>query len=357
MIILYRDELREYDFGEGHPFRGDRFESFIRFLRRMAPEGLYEILEAEFADDEDLKVICEEEYIEFNKEFFEKHTNGRFLRYHSMDNFPGRGAGRIERAARLIVAQAKLACEMIAAEDVDKVVSIGGGLHHAKRNYGEGFCIYNDVAFSAKYLMEKYGFERIMILDTDAHAGNGTMEYFYDDSRVLFVDIHQDPRTIYPGTGFVHQIGVRHGEGFTVNIPLPVHSGDESYRIVFDEVVEPLVEEFQPEIILRNGGSDPHFADELTNLQMTVKGFRMIGEKVRRISEICDGREIDFIASGYNRVVLPNCWFSLISGLAGWKTRVEEPVNLRVRQEPLEEVEKMVEEVKSTLKEYWKCFS
>jgi len=141
----------------------------------------------------------------------------------------------------------------------------------------EGFCIYNDVAFTATYLLEKYNFEKILILDTDAHAGNGTAEYFRTDPRVLFVDIHQDPRTIYPGTGFASDIGADSGKGFSVNIPLPIYAGDESYKLVFDEIILPLTGEFKPQIIVRNGGSDPHFNDGLTHLGLTIAGFRMVG--------------------------------------------------------------------------------
>ncbi len=109
--------------------------------------------------------------------------------------------GKVEEAARLIVGQAKMACDLVQSGQYQKVISIGGGMHHAKQRFGEGFCIYNDVAFAALYLIEKYQLDRVMVLDTDAHAGNGTAEYFRANPKILFVDIHQDPRTIYPGTG------------------------------------------------------------------------------------------------------------------------------------------------------------
>ena len=95
----------------------------------------------------------------------------------------------------------------------------GGGLHHAKPDFGEGFCVYNDVVICARYVMEKFSLDRVLVLDTDAHAGNGTCLAFYDDPRVLFVDLHQG--SIYPGTGFEDEIGKGKGEGFIVNVPLP----------------------------------------------------------------------------------------------------------------------------------------
>jgi len=132
------------------------------------------------------------------------------------------------------------------------------------------------------YLMKKHGLERVLILDTDAHAGNGTSEYFYSNPKILFIDVHQDPMTLYPGTGFASDIGSGEGRGFTINVPLPVDAGYDSYQLVFEEIIEPLTEEFKPQIIIRNGGSDPHFDDGLTQLGLPVRGFRMIGERVRK---------------------------------------------------------------------------
>ena len=123
------------------------------------------------------------------------------------------------------------------------------------------------------------------------------------------------PETLYPGTGFANQIGAGKGGGFIHNIPMQVSAGYESYKLVFESLVEPIVQEFQPQIIVRNGGSDPHFSDGLTNLGLSVKGFRMIGEKVRKMANVCDGKVIDLIASGYNREVLPYAWLALICGL------------------------------------------
>ncbi len=361
--ILYRPELREYNFGSGHPFEGNRFEVFPDFLQRKLPPGNnYRIIPANPAADEDLLLICRKDYIDFTKEFFRAANLGpvsadRFSQFHSGDNFPARHPGKIEEAARLIVGQAKAAADLVQSGEYKKAVSIGGGLHHAKRAYGEGFCLYNDVAFTALYLLQKHGLERVLILDTDAHAGNGTMEYFYEEPRVLFIDLHQDPRTIYPGTGFADQTGAGPGKGFTVNIPLPPYAGDDSYRLAFESIVEPVALEFQPQVIIRNGGSDPHFADGLTNLGLTLEGFRMIGEKTRSMAdELCDGRQIDLIASGYNKKVLPYAWLTLISGMSGIPVDLKEPEPIPAGLQTgaaFKDTKKVVGEVKQTLKDYW----
>ena len=258
-----------------------------------------------------------------------------------------------------MIGEVKMGADLIQAGKYEKVVCIGGNMHHAKPSYGEGFCIYNDNAFVAKHLMRNYGLERILILDTDAHDGNGTCEYFYEDPRVLFIDLHQDPRTLYPGTGFASQIGEEKGKGYTINIPVPIYAGYDSYRLVFEEVVLPVTNEFKPQIIIRNGGSDPHFADGLTNLGLPVKGFQMIGENVREMSKICQGKVIDIIGSGYNEEVLPYAWLALISGLAGFKIKIEEPVPIpqRFQIDPSrEDTKNIIEMVKGYHKDYWRCF-
>jgi acetoin utilization protein AcuC len=198
-----------------------------------------------------------------------------------------------------------------------------------------------------------------MVLDTDAHAGNGTAEYVRNNPKVLLVDIHQDPSTIYPGTGFASDIGADGGRGFTVNIPLPVFAGNASYLLTFNEIILPLTQEFKPQIIIRNGGSDPHFNDGLTNLRVTIAGFRVIGDKVREMAEICQGKQIDLMASGYNNQVLPYAWLSLLSGIADFPITVEEPEPIPPQLEHdlvLPETEKVLEEVKKYQHAYWKCF-
>jgi len=366
--ILYGDEVKGYDFGAGHPFRGDRFEVFLPFLKHHLVEGRdFRLLDADPATEDDLLLICHREYIEFSETFYRAaHSgtaspgkfSGTFFRFHSIDNVPSRESGPIEEAARKIVGQGRAACDLVQGGAFSKIVSLGGGLHHAKPSYGEGFCVYNDVAFCGRYLMKAYGLERIVILDTDAHAGNGTCAYFYDDPRILFIDLHQDPSTIYPRTGYPRDIGTGEGTGYTVNIPMPVGAGDESYARVFDSVVEPLVQEFRPQILIRNGGSDPHFADRLTQLGLSTAGFRMIGDRVRKMAETCGGKVIDLLTSGYNLEVLPDAWLSLIAGLASLGLKVEEPWPgaPRTRMDPgLEGTLETVGEVKRYLRPYWKC--
>ncbi len=365
--ILYREELKEYDFGVGHPFRGDRYEIFPKVLRKYVPEaGNYRIVVADACTEDDLRLICSQDYIDFCKGYYGAASRGEvysrsmdFPRYQSLDNLPRGRPGKLEEAARFAVGQAKKATALVVEDREEIVICIGGNLHHAKPNYGEGFCIYNDNAFAAKYLLDHYGLKRIMVLDTDAHHGNGTCEYFYTDPRVLFVDLHQDPSTLYPGVGFANDIGQGEGKGFTINVPMPVYAGLDSYRIAFEEVVEPVAREFKPQVIIRNGGSDPHFADGLTNLGLPIEGFKMIGEKMRNLTQECGCAEIDIIGSGYNIEVLPSAWLALVSGLANFGVEVEEPVPVPqqfVQDLVADDTARVVQRVRGYLKDYWACF-
>ncbi len=365
LAFLYSDELKEYDFGPGHPFRGDRFQNFLPYLKKqLPPENNYVLLTAGEATDEDLLRICREDYIEFTRKYYAAAHVGRdydddFYLFQSGDNMPIGRPGNVEMAARVVVGQAKKAADLVMTGKYQKVVSIGGGLHHAKSAYGEGFCLYNDVAFCAKYAQEVYKLDRVLVLDSDAHAGNGTADYLFRSPNFLFIDIHQDPMTIYPGTGFAEDIGDGDGKGFKMNIPMPVYAGNRSYALAFDELIMPVVAEFKPQLIIRNGGSDPYFEDGLTRLGLTAAGFRMMGDHVRQMSEICGGKQIDLIASGYNPDVLPQIWFALLSGIAPFDVPVVEPrpIPARLQADFAYETSKtVVEQVKNHLRPYWKCF-
>ncbi|XOA42633.1 MAG: hypothetical protein ACKKMO_02375 [Candidatus Nealsonbacteria bacterium] len=369
--LVYNPEIKNYSFGKGHPFTSERFENFIDFAKKKLPnfKDIFEQIIPELATEKDLRLIHSQKYIDVIKKASKGIIIPDILRYATTDNFdPSTGylPRGIDKAARMAVGTSLKAANLVFGHSAElsrsqdkfkKAISLGGGLHHAKREKGEGFCIYNDVAICAKTLLKK-GLKRILILDTDAHAGNGTSEAFYDENQVLFIDIHQNPATLYPGTGFINEIGTGKGQGFTINIPLSPGASDKSYQYVFEKIIFPIAEEFKPEIIIRNGGSDPYFADGLTNLGLTLDGFRIIGEKVRMLAaKICGGKEIDLIASGYNQKILPSAWLSLISGLLDLKMKLKEPQKpIFPKDFKLRETKETVKEIKNYLKEYWKCF-
>jgi acetoin utilization protein AcuC len=351
--VVYSDDIKGYDFGPGHPFRSDRYTNFMNLLRSRFDS--HREIEPRRASDQELQLVHERGYI---RDLVAASEGAWVPSYTYMSPDTPLQPG-MERAARFIVGASMTAAEMVWQSDVVHAIGVGGGLHHARSNYAAGFCIYNDVAICALNLLENHGLKRVLVLDTDAHAGDGTCHILYQEPRVLLIDLHQDPRTLYPGTGFAHEIGEGRGKGFTVNVPMPPGASDEAYEYALDHVFAPLAEEFQPQIIIRNGGSDPHYADELTDLGVTLQGFAMIGRKLKEVAErVCGGRRVDLLGSGYNQTVLPSGWLAFVAGAAGVDIALKEPYVLTVQRDSgLGDTQRVVEEVKRNLRGYWRCFT
>jgi acetoin utilization protein AcuC len=196
-------------------------------------------------------------------------------------------------------------------------------------------------------------------LDTDAHQGNGTMDIFYSNPKVLFISVHQDPRTLYPGKGFTWEIGKNEGKGYTVNLPMPPYASTKQYDIVFGEVIEPIVKEYGPELIIRNGGSDPYYADTLTNLGLDLEGLHKLGKNVRDLSDETCGKLLDMMVSGYGQMVIYG-WLSLFCGVTGLDAEVKNISPEEADQMPSANNDKltrytetMVKDLKTHLKDYW----
>ena len=347
IAIVYHDEIAGYDFGPGHPFRGDRFRRFMDLIedRGLLSDPRVELVEPDAATDDDLRLVHSDEYIE---EVVSR--SGLFLPISGDTPL----SPSIVKSARLIVGTSLRAGELVASGAVEVAEGVGGGLHHAGRGYGGGFCVFNDVAACARSMLERHGMERVLVFDTDVHAGNGTMDIFYDEPRVLFVSVHQDPKTIYPRTGFIEQTGSGPGEGYTVNVPLPPGAGDDCMQAVLERVFKPLAKEFRPQAIVRNGGSDPHFLDGLGSLNLTLGGLRTIGEAVAEAAANSKCGVVDLCCSGYNPATVAEGWLAIISGVTGidmaLKERAPPP---RASRKLLAETVRVIDELKGVLREHW----
>jgi len=350
--IVYDEKYAKYDLGPGHPFRGDRFINAMRFFEDQGVFRLPNIisLSPKPVTRQELLKVHDEGYVDLIFRLGEKS------RPYDIETPV---SPEILEAVMLIIGGAIESGKAVFEGKVNRAVAIGCGYHHAGRNYGGGFCLFNDIAMLTEFLREKYGLKRIMILDYDVHFGNGTSDIYYSDPNVLFISLHQDPRTLYPGTGFVNQIGKDAGKGYNVNVPLPPGTSDETYLYALKETFVPLAEEFEPEIILANGGSDPHFADMLGSLSLTVNGFFKISKTIVDAAEkVCHGRVVLMPGSGYNPDVLPPCWYALTAGVIGLETiNISDPYTPPVEPRGVRlEVENMLAELKQILRPYWKCF-
>ena len=175
--------------------------------------------------------------------------------------------------------------------------------HHAVRDRAMGFCIFNNVAIAGEFALSKFNLNRVLIADFDVHHGNGTQDAFYADPKVLYFSTHQYP--FYPGTGWMDEIGTGAGEGTTVNFPMAAGWGDEEYLRAFNEVLVPVARRFQPELILVSAGFDPHWADHLATMKVTITGFAQMTTILKELAaELCQGRLVFTLEGGYNlRVV------------------------------------------------------
>ncbi len=168
-----------------------------------------------------------------------------------------------------------------------------------------GFCLFNNIAIAAEYLIAQHGYERIAIVDFDVHHGNGTQHLFEDRADVLFVSLHEHPTHLYPGTGFVHERGTGAGEGHTVNIPLDPHADDERLRYVVREHVLPRVRDYGPQFLLVSAGFDAAADDQLAHLNITPQGFEWMTRQLKEAAEsCCEGRMVSVLEGGYDLRVL-----------------------------------------------------
>jgi acetoin utilization deacetylase AcuC-like enzyme len=171
--------------------------------------------------------------------------------------------------------------------------------HHAVHNRAMGFCLFNNVAIAAKYALHRFKLSRVLIADFDVHHGNGTQDAFYTDPRVLYFSTHQYPH--YPGTGAMDEVGSGEGEGTTINFPMPAGCGDEEYLRAFEEVLAPVSQRFQPQLILVSAGFDPHWSDQLAMMQVTISGFAQMTMTLKKLAEqLCGGRLVFTLEGGYN---------------------------------------------------------
>jgi len=220
--------------------------------------------------------------------------------------------------------------------------------HHATFDQSMGFCIFNNIAVAAKYALAEYKFERIAIIDFDVHHGNGTQEAFYSDPRVLYVSTHQFPH--YPGTGRVEDTGTGEGKGTTLNIPMPVGCGDAQFNEVFNQLITPAVSRYHPQVILVSAGYDPHWADELAQMQMTTTGFAGTVKMIKQLAdELCGGKLVFTLEGGYNLEALSTSIKATFDVLLG-KPAIEDVLGPSKRNLPVPDISLLINQVKKVHK-------
>jgi len=184
--------------------------------------------------------------------------------------------------------------------------------HHAMTvaHGNRGFCNINNEAILIEYLRRKYGLRRIAIVDTDVHHGDGTQEIYYHDPDVLFISFHQDGRTLYPGSGFVDELGGPAAAGTTINIPLAPYTTGEGILYILENLILPILEEFKPELVVNSAGQDNHYSDPLANMRFTATGYAELNRRLAPHIAVLEG--------GYSvETALPYINLALIMAMAG----------------------------------------
>ena len=190
--------------------------------------------------------------------------------------------------------------------------------HHAETSRAFGFCFINNIAVAADHLVNDVGLERVLIVDYDAHHGNGTQNTFYDTDKVLYIGLHQDGRTLFPGSGFPNELGAGKGEGYTVNLSMYPGAGDISYERAFEKVIGPIAKSYSPEFVLVSVGYDGHFGDPLTSLGLTTGGLAMMNSRLNKIAQTyAKGRLAFFLEGGYSLDIVGHGSLNLVEELAG----------------------------------------
>jgi acetoin utilization deacetylase AcuC-like enzyme len=202
--------------------------------------------------------------------------------------------------------------------------------HHAEPDRAMGFCLLNNVALAARYLQKVRGVGRVMIVDVDAHHGNGTQTVFYDDDSVLYVSTHRFPA--YPGTGTVGEIGRGRGKGFTVNIPMDKGAGDRAFAVIIQRIIAPLAHGFRPDFILVSLGFDLYLHDRLGGMTVTPEGYGMITAMILRMAELeCRGRIAFVLEGGYSVKGIEACGLRFLQQLCDTGRRDDDPPGIRTR--------------------------
>ncbi len=293
--FVYDDVYLKHDTGE-HPENANRLRAIMRYLERTGPWQQLEAIKPTIASVPAIALVHDREYISKVKELAEKGGG-------QLDADTVVSAGSYD-AARFAAGGAIKAVEAVIEEQAGSVFAlVRPPGHHALAGRGMGFCLFNNIAIAAKYAVQKYGVERIAIIDFDIHHGNGTQETFYDDPKVLYISTHQAEH--FPGTGKVEESGRSKAAGTNINIPIPAGCGDGEYETVFGEIIAPAVRRFKPQLIMVSAGYDGHWADGMATMQLSISGFAMITGIIKELAdELCGGRTVFCLEGGYNLTVL-----------------------------------------------------
>jgi acetoin utilization protein AcuC len=326
--VTWDDRLAGYDFGPGHPMAPLRLKLTMELARAFGLDDLdgVTVHVPPMATGTELELVHDPAYIGMVRLAGHQAVGGglshelstRALLMHGLGTeddplFPG-----MHEAAAMVTGATLAAARAVWTSAALHGASLAGGLHHAMARSASGFCVYNDPAVAIAWLLGQ-GAERIAYVDVDAHHGDGVQAAFWDDPRVLTISVHEDPDTLFPGTGRPGETGGPHADGTAVNLALPAGTGDAGWLRAFHAVVPPVVRAFGPQLLVSQHGCDSHRDDPLANLALSIDGQRAAHAAIHALAhEVSDGRWLLTGGGGYEHVhVVPRTWTHLLFEAAG----------------------------------------
>ncbi|MEW5911861.1 MAG: acetoin utilization protein AcuC [Thermodesulfobacteriota bacterium] len=297
---LYSPEFQRFDYGPQHPLRIVRLAMCHDLIGLCGLPNASEPFAP--ASLEELKLYHDRHYLQTLQELSAHPRTGGYLAFGlgPGDNpvFPG-----VYEWSALLAGASLAAGRLVAAQGRPAAFSMSGGMHHALAARAAGFCYVNDAVLVIRRLLAQG--QRVLYLDLDVHHGDGVQWAFYETDQVLTISLHQHPATLFPGTGYLEEMGREAGRGYAVNLPLWVDTDDDIYIECFDQVVPPLMVAFAPDYVVTQLGVDTFLLDPLANLNLTTRGF---GHCLRRIRELAWGRWIALGGGGYDLLNVARAW-------------------------------------------------
>lgn len=308
-VFVYRGEaLANYGFGDGHPFGVDRHEAFQAALERQSLGAAIRYAEPRRAAAEQLLLFHTPEYVEMVSVRSEEGTG--FLDAGDTPAYPG-----IFESASDVAGTTLAAVDAVMTGETSRAFVPIAGLHHAARDAAAGFCVFNDCGIAIEHLRKNYGIRRVAYVDIDAHHGDGVYYGFDDDPDLIFADIHEDGRFLYPGTGAASETGRDAAEGTKLNVPMPPGADDGDFDTAWS-VVDDYLDRAAPEFVLFQCGADSLMNDPITHLCYSEAAH---GLAARRLCELadkhCRGRLVATGGGGYNRDNLARAWTSVVRAM------------------------------------------
>lgn len=308
VLLCTGDALRRYGFPDGHPLSVDRQQAFLDEAQRRGLTSAVQVLPPRIAGADELLGFHTRSYVERVQRGSESGVG--FLDYGDTPCFPG-----LFEAAAAVAGTALDALARVTAGEAPRSFQPIGGLHHARRDSAAGFCAVNDVGVVIERLRREHRVQRIAYVDIDVHHGDGVFYSYEGDPDLIVVDIHEDGRFLYPGTGHAFECGTGAGEGSKLNLPLAPGATDAEFKRAWGEAEEFLRAQ-RPSFILMQSGVDSLHGDPLAHLALTPKAHAHATARLCRLAnELCDGRLMVFGGGGYNLGNLGHGWSAVLEEL------------------------------------------